>query len=105
MQKLLRGRIDAALFSNDISANHFRARLSAATRLIYLPVTPLEVHIVLSKSLGMAIPSWCSTCVRWWSGCRSLRWWSRPRGCGGVERGLRAIIYKSNARFWCIYNP
>lgn len=56
MQKLLRGRIDAALFSNDISANHFRARLSAATRLIYLPVTPLEVHIVLTKSLGDGNP-------------------------------------------------
>ena len=56
MQKLLRGRIDAALFSNDISANHFRARLSAVTRLIYLPVTPLEVHIVLTKSLGDANP-------------------------------------------------
>ncbi|WP_050514335.1 substrate-binding periplasmic protein [Aeromonas finlandensis] len=56
MQKLLRGRIDAALFSNDISANHFRARLSAATRLIYLPVTPLQVHIVLNKSLGDANP-------------------------------------------------
>lgn len=36
MQKLLRRRIDAALFSNDISANHFRAKLPAATRLIYL---------------------------------------------------------------------
>ena len=56
MQKLLRGRIDAALFSNDISANHFRARLSAVTRLIYLPVTPLEVHIVLTRSLGDANP-------------------------------------------------
>lgn len=56
MQKLLRGRIDAALFSNDISANHFRAKLPAATRLIYLPVTPLQVHIVLNKSLGDGNP-------------------------------------------------
>ncbi|MGU5685132.1 substrate-binding periplasmic protein [Aeromonas allosaccharophila] len=56
MQKLLRGRIDAALFSNDISANHFRARRSATTRLIYLPVTPLDVHIVLTKSLGDGNP-------------------------------------------------
>lgn len=57
MQKLLRGRIDAALFSNDISANHFRARLPVTTRLIYLPVPPLEVHMVLSQALATRQPA------------------------------------------------
>ena len=57
MQKLVRGRIDAALFSNDISANYFRAQQSVATRLIYLPVTPLEVHMALAKTLAAQQPA------------------------------------------------
>ena len=57
MQKLVRGRIDAVLFSNDISANYFRAQQSVATRLIYLPVTPLEVHMALAKTLAARQPA------------------------------------------------
>ena len=57
MQKLVLGRIDAALFSNDISANYFQAQQSVATRLIYLPVTPLEVHMALAKTLAARQPA------------------------------------------------
>lgn len=64
MQKLLRGRIDAALFSNDISANYFRAQFPVNTKIIYLPVSPLHVHVVLGKKWSVQNSSVAETIQR-----------------------------------------